>query len=157
MLNIPVYAAEVGPEPGKQAPLVELTDLEGKTVSLDQLKGKVILLNFWSTLLVIALTVLFTEACASTFVAYKDGRVIMGNGSNAAYKLFCESGDLRKILADTTKIGQEMKDELYWYNCGVERSSEKVKQLYASMTSEQRKDLRQSFKHNGYDINYMHC
>jgi peroxiredoxin len=43
-------AAEIGLIPGKQAPAFELTDLSGKTVSLTQFKGKVVLLNFWSTL-----------------------------------------------------------------------------------------------------------
>jgi hypothetical protein len=100
----------------------------------------------------------FFQACASTFLAYKDGYgYFMGNESNAAYKMFCESGDLKKILADTTRLGQDMKDDLYHYNCGAERSHDKVRQVYATMTPEQRKDLRVAFKHNGYDINYQHC
>ncbi|HEX9021908.1 MAG TPA: TlpA disulfide reductase family protein [Nitrospirota bacterium] len=43
-------AAGLGTDPGKQAPPVELPDLAGRTVSLSQFKGKVVLLNFWSTL-----------------------------------------------------------------------------------------------------------
>lgn len=109
-------------------------------------------------IVMLAAAVLSLGACASTFVAYKDGHgYYMGNGSNDAYKLFCESGDLKKILIGAGTIGQDVKDELYRYNCGEERSSAKVKQLYAAMTIEQRKDLRQSFKQNGYDINYLHC
>jgi hypothetical protein len=50
-----------------------------------------------------------------------------------------------------------MKDRLYRYNCGTDRSSSKVKQLHASLTPEQRKELRTSFKNNGYDINYIPC
>lgn len=97
-------------------------------------------------------------ACASTFVASKDGKgYYLGSGSNAAYTMFCESGDLKKILGDASAIGQAMKEDLYRYNCGPERSHEKVKQLYAAMTAEQRKDLRLAFKRNGYDINIMRC
>jgi hypothetical protein len=99
----------------------------------------------------------FINACASTFVASKDGKgYYLGNGSNAAHQMFCESGDLKKILAGTT-FAQDMKDNLYRYNCGTERSNEKVRQINASMTPEQRKVLRQSFKNNGYDINIMRC
>lgn len=101
---------------------------------------------------------LFLGACASTFVASKDGKgYYLGNGSSAAYHMFCESGDLKRILVDTTKIEQDMKNELYEDNCGSGRSHEKVKQVYASMSPEQRKDLRLAFQHNGYDINIMRC
>ncbi len=44
------WAAETGLTAGKQAPAFELRDLGGSTVSLAQFKGKVVLLNFWSTL-----------------------------------------------------------------------------------------------------------
>jgi len=40
---------ETSPEVGSYAPPFVLRDLEGKTVSLESLKGKVILLNFWAT------------------------------------------------------------------------------------------------------------
>ncbi len=97
-------------------------------------------------------------ACASsTFVASKDGKgFYLGNSSDSAYRMFCESGDLQKILAGT-QISAETKDELYQSNCGPERSKEKVKQIYASMTPAQRKELRLAFRNNGYDINYLPC
>jgi hypothetical protein len=100
----------------------------------------------------------FLQACASTFLAYKDGHgYFVGNRSDSAYKMFCESGDLKKILADTTKLGQDITSDLYRYNCGAEQSREKVKLIYAAMTPEQRKDLKLAFKRNGYEINYLHC
>lgn len=40
-----VYAAN----PGSPAPDFTLTDISGKKVSLSELKGKVVLLNFWAT------------------------------------------------------------------------------------------------------------
>jgi len=104
------------------------------------------------------LPLLFLGACASTFVASKDGKgYYLGNNSTAAYQLFCESGDLKKILEDTTKLDQELKNALYEDNCGSGRSHDKVKQDYAGMSPEQRKDLRLAFKRNGYDINIMRC
>jgi hexokinase len=108
------------------------------------------------TMLITAMALL-AAACGSTFVASKDGRgYYLGSGSNAAYKMFCESGDLKKILSET-QLPQEMKDSMFEYNCGTGQSKEKVKQLFASMTPEQRKDLRTAFRKNGYDINYIPC
>ena len=100
---------------------------------------------------------LFVSGCASTFVASKDGKgYYLGNGSDAAYRLFCETGDLKKILLDS-QLPQEMQNDLYNSNCGTDRSRDKVKQVYASMTPIQRKSLRVAFKHSGYDINIMRC
>ena len=105
------------------------------------------------------ITVFFLlHACASsTFMVNKDGKgYYLGNSSDAAYTMFCESGDLKKILAGTI-FSQELKDDLYRYNCGSERSNVKVKQIFASMTPEHRKELRTSFKNSGYEINIMRC
>lgn len=96
-------------------------------------------------------------ASGSTFIASKDGKgYYLGNSSSAAYEKFCRSGDLRKILADTS-LAQEMRDDLYQKNCGAVRSSDEVRKLYASLSPAQRKELRQAFKRNGYDINYIPC
>jgi hypothetical protein len=98
------------------------------------------------------------QACTSTFVASKDGKGYhVGNSSGAAYRMFCESGDLQRILAATTTLVQGQKDDLYASNCGQERSNDRVRNIYSSMTAEQRRDLRQAFKKNGYDINAMRC
>ena len=94
---------------------------------------------------------------SSTFMASKDGKgFYLGNSSNAAYRMFCESGDLQKILVGT-QLPSETKEELYRFSCGPERSKERVKQIFALMTPAQRKDLRLAFKNNGYDINYLQC
>jgi hypothetical protein len=107
---------------------------------------------------VLAVAAFIIAGCGSTFVASKDGKgYYLGSGSDAAYKMFCESGDLKKILSGTKKLPESLKEDLYRYNCGPERSNDKIKQAYASMTPEQRKDLRQAFKNNGYDINAMRC
>ncbi len=105
----------------------------------------------------VAAAAVFTGACSSTFLVSKDGRgYFIGNDSKAVYKMLCESGDLGKILSDT-QLPQDMRGNLYKYNCSPERSGEKVKEIYASMTPGQRKDLRMAFRHNGYDINYLPC
>jgi peroxiredoxin len=45
-----VCANDVGLDIGKSAPSFELRDLSGKTRTLSDYKGSVVLLNFWSTL-----------------------------------------------------------------------------------------------------------
>lgn len=96
-------------------------------------------------------------ACGSTFVVSKDGKgYYLGSGSTSAYTLLCETGDLKKVLTDT-RLAQGMKDDLYGANCSGERSKEKVKRIYASLSPEQRKDLRLAFKKNGYEVNAMLC
>ena len=108
---------------------------------------------FWS----VCVLALCAGACSSTFVVSKDGKgYYLGHGSKAAYTMFCESGDLKKILLDAD-LPLDKKDELYRFNCGAERSNEKVKQVYASMTPDQRKGLKKAFKTHGYDINAMRC
>ncbi len=47
-------------------------------------------------------------------------------------------------------------NNLYKYNC-TQRSGEKVKEIYASLMPEQRRELRFSFQLHGYDINHMAC
>ncbi|MDH4161487.1 MAG: hypothetical protein OEW15_02195 [Nitrospirota bacterium] len=95
--------------------------------------------------------------CSSTFLASKDGKGYhIGSGSDAAFEMFCKSGDMARILNDT-KLPQETRDRLFRATCAEERSGTKVKELYGTMSPEQRKDLRQAFRRNGYDINYLPC
>ena len=50
-MNTPAaMAIDTGPIAGKYAPLFELQDLSGNTFRLSDYRGKVVLLNFWSTL-----------------------------------------------------------------------------------------------------------
>jgi hypothetical protein len=80
----------------------------------------------------------------------------LGSNSKAMHDMLCASGDLEKILA-ATHLSEEMKDSFYKYNCLAERSSDKVKKLFATMTSEQRKDIRSAFKQKGYSVNGGTC
>jgi hypothetical protein len=60
------------------------------------------------------------------------------------------------VLEDT-HFSKEMKEAFYQAICSAERSSDKVKKLFVSMMSEQRKDIRIAFKKNGYEINGGGC
>jgi hypothetical protein len=103
----------------------------------------------------IAALALITSACTSTFLVSKNGRAyFLGSNVNTKYAMLCETGDLGKVLSDT-HLSLEMKDTIFKYNCSAERSGEKVNQLYASMTFEQRKDMKSAFRKNGFTINIM--
>ena len=105
-------------------------------------------------LICIAGMTLLTGACTDTFLVYKQGKgYFLGSNSSGKYTLLCKSGDMEKVLADT-HLSKEMKDNLYKYNCSSERSGEKITEIYASMTPEQRKDIRTAFIKNGYEINH---
>lgn len=106
----------------------------------------------------IAGMVLITGACSSVPLIGKadDERKGHRPGTNAAYEMLCTSGDLARVLEDT-HFSKEMKETFYQSNCSAERSSDKVKQIYTSMTPEQRKDIRTAFKKNGYLINSGNC
>lgn len=107
--------------------------------------------------IIIAGTALVAGACSSSFLVYKDGRgYFVGSDSKAKYEMLCASGDMEKILA-ATHFDTELKDTIYKYNCSADRSSDKVKQVFASMTVDQRKDIKSAFRQNGYEINKYAC
>lgn len=102
----------------------------------------------------IASMVLLIGACTDTFLVFKKGKgYFLGSNSSGKYELLCASGDMEKVLADT-HLNKEKKDSLYKYNCSAERSGEKIKEIYASMSAEERKDIRTAFVKNGYEINH---
>jgi serine/threonine protein kinase len=51
------------------------------------------------------------------------------------YEMLCKSGDLTQILAETS-IPEDLKKDLYRYNCTDERSKEKVVSLYLFLSPE---------------------
>lgn len=107
-------------------------------------------------ILLIASSALLSAACSSTFMVVKNGKGFhFGSGSTAAYKVLCESGDLKRILADTALV-QQTKDDIHRFNC-TDRSREKIKTVYAGLSPAERKDLRRSFQKHGYEINVMLC
>jgi hypothetical protein len=110
----------------------------------------------WVILSIVA-AALLASACSSTFLVYKDGKgFFVESNSKTKFDMLCKSGDLEKVLA-ASHLTDELKDSLYKSNCSAERSSDKVNQIFASMTIAQRKDIRSAFRANGYDINRMAC
>lgn len=120
---------------------------------MENREGTVVLL-----ILGILLAALFTVGCTDTFVVTKDGKsYFFGSKREGFQKMLCDSGDLKNILADT-QLPSDIKDNLLKFNCvATEQSNEKVKEIYTSMTPEQRRSLRLTFQRHGYDINYMQC
>lgn len=115
------------------------------------------ILRILLTLLVTLCSLIFVAGCTSTFLVSKDGKsYFFGRNTSDLHKMLCESGDLIKILEDT-RFKDEIKGALHKYNCTPEYSADKVKEIYASLTGEQRKELRVAFKRHGYDINYLPC
>ncbi|MBI5212881.1 MAG: hypothetical protein HY957_05850 [Nitrospirae bacterium] len=109
--------------------------------------------NYIFSIIILAAVMTFW-GCTSTFFIAKDGSRSCTFGDNRAelYRVLC-GGDLKEILADT-KLPQEIKDEIYKYNCSpTGRSSEMVKQAYSALTEEQRGELKQAFRKHGYKIN----
>jgi hypothetical protein len=106
----------------------------------------------------IAAVVLLTGACSPLFLVQKEGVDYRGRflGSTWASEMLCSSGDLLKVL-EATHLSTEMKETFYQSHCSADRSYAKVKQIYTSMTSEQRKDIRIALKKNGYSINSGPC
>jgi hypothetical protein len=99
----------------------------------------------------ILITAMIT-ACSTTLRVSKEGsEFTLGSGTETSYKMLCESGDLSRVLLDTT-LDPELKDALTQCLCSAARSPGKAILLYSSMTDEQQKDLRQSFKRSGYDL-----
>ena len=97
------------------------------------------------------------SACTDTFLVSKDGKgYFVGSKSKNLHRMLCDSGDLKNIIADT-HLSQDLKADLYRYNCTPEKSGKKVREMYVAMSPVQRKDLRTAFRRNGYDINYMPC
>ncbi len=43
------HSSQIGPDVGSQAPIFNLEDTNGARISLESLKGKVVLLNFWAS------------------------------------------------------------------------------------------------------------
>lgn len=97
-------------------------------------------------------------ACTPMFMVSKGEKrgVFLGSSSQVSYDLLCASGDLKEVL-EATHLSREMQDTFHQYNCSAERSSDKVTQLFSSMTSEQKNDIKAAFKSKGYAINGGTC
>ncbi|MGC2063309.1 MAG: hypothetical protein WA610_10030 [Thermodesulfovibrionales bacterium] len=112
-----------------------------------------------STRLIIAvLTLGLLAACGpTTFIISKDNRAYyLGRKSENLHTMLCKSGDLELILSETI-MPDDLKKELYRFNCTEERSKEKVLSLYLFLTPEEKEDFKSVFRRHGYTINYVPC
>ena len=91
--------------------------------------------------------------CASTFRVSKDCySSFLDSDEKRLYSMLFENEDFRKIISGAA-IQQDKKDSLYKALC-KERSGEKVGNLYASFSEQEKDSLKLSFQTQGYDINY---
>jgi len=79
-----------------------------------------------------------------------------GSESKGAYKMLCESGELKKVLRDAD-LPEEVRKDFYAYACSEERSNKKVISLYTFLTPEEKKSLKRSFIRHDYTINSVPC
>lgn len=105
-----------------------------------------------------ALTLVLCAACGpTTFIISKDSRAYyLGRKSESLHTMLCKSGDLEQILSETI-MPDDLKKELYRFNCTEERSKEKVISLYLFLTPEEKEDFKSVFRRHGYTINYVPC
>jgi hypothetical protein len=107
-----------------------------------------------ATVLLVMCVALFLWGCSSsTFLVSKDCYTdYLGSTVEIFNKALCASGDFKKIL-DDTKLPQDVKESLYQAQC-LDHSQENVKKIYASLTPEQKRDLKFNFQVHGYYVNY---
>ena len=109
------------------------------------------------TLVLMALAAVLVMGCSQRFVMYKGGRAYyFASRQQGITKMICDSGDLARILKRTTSIPEATRKELYAGSC-VKPSPEATEKTYESLTPKQREELRQSFRAEGYEINYFPC
>ncbi len=98
---------------------------------------------------------LFLWGCSgsTTFLVSKDcNTYFLGDSEPVFDKMLCASGDFKKIL-DSSNLPQDIRESLYKAQC-VDHSRETVKKIYASLTPEQKRDLKFNFQVHGYYVNY---
>lgn len=101
--------------------------------------------------------ILFAGCGPTTFIISKGNRAYyLGRQSESLDTLLCKSGDLEHILSETI-MPDDLKKELYRFNCTEERSKEKVISLYLFLTPEEKEDFKSVFRRYDYTINYVPC
>lgn len=104
------------------------------------------------------LLAIFIAGCSSaTFIISKNNKAYyFGRDSKVLHAMLCDSGELKEILSETT-IEEDIRHELYRYNCTDEHSTEKVISIYTFLTPEEKKQLQNAFRDHDYRINYVPC
>jgi hypothetical protein len=105
----------------------------------------------------LAALLLFSGCAGQRFLLYKDGQAYyFGSAQEGIKKLLCDSGDLERVLQRAQGLSQDTKEALWHYNC-VELSGEKLREILQALSPAQRRQLREAFQAEGYDINYIAC
>jgi hypothetical protein len=106
----------------------------------------------------VILVAVFLAGCgATTFIISKDSQAYyLGRKSDRLYEMICKSGDLEAVLSETS-MPDDLKKDLYRYNCTDERSKERVVALYNYLSPEEKDELKSAFRRHGYTINYVPC
>ena len=106
----------------------------------------------------VLVTAIFLVGCtATTFIISKDNRAYyLGRKSDRLYEMICRSGDLEAVLSETS-MPDDLKKDLYRYNCTDERSKERVVALYNYLSPDEKEELKTAFRRHGYTINYVPC
>jgi hypothetical protein len=107
-----------------------------------------------ATVLLLTCAAMFLWGCSSsTFLVSKDcNTYFLGDTEVVFNKMLCASGDFKKIL-DSSNLPPDVRESLYKAQC-VDHSREDVKKIYASLTPEQKRDLKFNFQVHGYYVNY---
>lgn len=103
------------------------------------------------------LTIFFTGCSSTTFIISKNSKAYyFGRDSKVLRAMLCDSGELKEILSETT-IEEDIRNELYRYNCTDEHSKEKVVSIYLFLSPEEKEQLKRAFRNHDYTINYVPC
>jgi hypothetical protein len=105
---------------------------------------------------VTSVIILLAQVWSSSFLIAKDGRTyIFGSSADRLREALCDTGNFKKILHDT-RLQDEIKTSMYQYYC-VKSLPDKARELYASLSFAQQKELRLSFEKHGFEINKLTC
>ncbi len=105
----------------------------------------------------ISILALMINGCSSTFILYKEGRgYYFGSERKELNTMLCERGDLNRVLERTSSITSEKKGLFFRYTC-LEPDRVKIRELFSTLTEDERKELKDSFRKEGYDINLVPC
>ncbi len=100
---------------------------------------------------------LLINGCSSTFILYKEGKgYYFGSERKELNTMLCERGDLKRVLERISLITSEKKELFYRYTC-LEPDRVKIRELFSTLTEDERKELKGSFRKEGYDINLVPC
>lgn len=111
----------------------------------------------WMVIVVVACAANFFAGCTNNILVTKNGeRYFVATKDKGLKKLLCDSGDMTLIL-QSAELRKPLEEQLYTGICGDNTSREKILELFAGMTKEERSKFKFAFQLNGYDVNKVLC